>query len=166
MYGEHPVFVPYKLLDKNKAIYWASPELQITGPLPEYLLPKNMAKDATIPSEKPNRIYVKEGITANIIVTRQFDLPASNSQDKKSIAVGTIIPGITLKPFYVTEQPSQAKLKLLMGSASCTVTSDTHVKPDYKTATAIGKIIGLNCSPNESDTNGTKLRKFSSSIFI
>lgn len=152
MYNESPVFLPYKLLGKNKAIYWASPELQIIGPKPEFLVPRNMAKKASVSSKQPNRIYIKEGTIANVVVTNQFDLPLPNGQDKKSISAGTIIRGITLKPFYATEKSSQAQLKLIMDSVSCTAISDTQVIPDYQTATAIAKIIGLNCSQNELST--------------
>lgn len=151
MYNENPVFVPYKLLSKNKALYWASPELQITGPLPEYLMPKNKVKEKSASSEKPNRIYVKEGQSARVVVTKQFDLPSSSNQDKKHISAGTIISGFTVKPFYVTEKSSQAELKLALGSTSCTALSDTQVNPDYKTAIAIAKIISLNCSHDESN---------------
>lgn len=144
--------MPYKLLGKNKALYWASPELQIIGQVPEFLVPKNMATKAGITTEKPNRIYIKEGTIANVVVTNPFDLPLPHGQDKKSISTGTIIHGITLKPFYASENPSQVQLKLIMDSVSCTVISDTQVKPDYQTATAIAKIIGLNCSQDESNT--------------
>lgn len=31
---QNVIFLPYKILDNNKAIYWASPELSIVGPKP------------------------------------------------------------------------------------------------------------------------------------
>jgi len=33
--GKQVVFVPYKIIDKNTAIYWASPELKIVGRPPQ-----------------------------------------------------------------------------------------------------------------------------------
>lgn len=44
LYEQRTVFLPYKLLANNKAIYWASPELKIIGPIPEFLL-KNKSKN-------------------------------------------------------------------------------------------------------------------------
>lgn len=38
MYEKIPVFIPYKILSKNKAIYWASPELKIIGPVPVFAM--------------------------------------------------------------------------------------------------------------------------------
>ena len=35
MYSNKSVFLPYRLLDKNTAIYWASPELRIVGSAPK-----------------------------------------------------------------------------------------------------------------------------------
>lgn len=149
-YEQSPIFLPYKLLDNNKAIYWTSPELRIIGPIPEHLLVKNMAKNANISSGKPNRIYVKEGQMTRIIVIKQFDLSSSDNQKKKTISAGTVLSGFTLKPFSVSDKPSQVNFKLIVGSTSCTASSDTQIKPDYTTATAIAKIISMNCSNDES----------------
>ncbi|HDO7796133.1 TPA: hypothetical protein P5J50_001799 [Legionella pneumophila] len=116
----------------------------------ENLLQKNLANNAHNSVQKPNRLYVKEGQFANIFVKKQFDLPSSNNQGIRTIPAGTVISGITLTSFYATEKPSQAKLKLVMDSTSCIAVSDTQVNPDYESATAIAKIISLNCSHDKS----------------
>ena len=150
--GEHDVvFLPYKLLGNNKAIYWASPELKIIGPMPpELLLIKNKEKKThSISSEKPNRIYVEAGKTAHIIVTKQFKLPSDTAHKEKTVLSGTVLSGVTLKPFYASEKLSQGRFKLFIGNTSCIASSDTHIRPDYDAATAIANIISLNCSNNE-----------------
>nr|WP_284499465.1 hypothetical protein [Legionella maioricensis] len=150
--GEHDVvFLPYKLLDNNKAIYWASPELKIIGPMPpELLLIKNKEKNThSISSVKPNRIYVEAGKTAHIIVTKQFKLPSDTAHKEKTVLSGTVLSGVTLKPFYASEKQSQRRFKLFIGNTTCIASSDTHIRPDYDTATAMAKIISLNCSNDE-----------------
>ncbi|HGT2643472.1 TPA: hypothetical protein ACM2VO_002426 [Legionella pneumophila] len=150
--GEYDVvFLPYKLLGDNKAIYWASPELKIIGPIPpELLLIKNKAKSThPISSEKPNRIYVEAGKTAHIIVTKPFKLPSDKGHKEKTISSGTVLSGVSLKSFDVSEKLSQGHFKLFIENTSCIASSDTHIKPDYDTATAIANIISLNCSKNE-----------------
>ncbi|HHF7367770.1 TPA: hypothetical protein ACPSKY_002914 [Legionella bozemanae] len=150
--GEHDVvFLPYKLLGNNKAIYWASPELKIIGPMPpELLLIKNKEKNThSISSEKPNRIYVEAGKTAHIIITKQFKLPSDTDHKEKTISPGSVLSGVTLEPFEVSEKLSHGRFKLFIGNTSCVASSDTHIKPDYDTATAIANIISLNCSNDE-----------------
>ncbi|HFD2288512.1 TPA: hypothetical protein ACF2PX_002767, partial [Legionella pneumophila] len=135
--GEHDVvFLPYKLLGNNKAIYWASPELKIIGPMPpDLLLIKSKAKNTnSTSSEKPNRIYVEGGKTAHIIVTKQFELPSDKAHKEKTISPGTVLSGVTLKTFDVSEKLSQARFKLFIGNTLCIASSDTHIRPDYDTA--------------------------------
>ena len=140
--GEHNVvFLPYKLLGDNKAVYWASPELKIIGPMPPELHLKG--------KEKTNRIYVEAGKTAHIIVIKSFKLPADKAHKERTISSGTVLTGVTLESFNVSEKLSQGYFKLFIGSRSCIASSDTHIKPDYDTETAIANIIGLNCSKDK-----------------
>ena len=37
LYDQQPVYLPYKLINDKQAMYWASPELKIIGPMPKHL---------------------------------------------------------------------------------------------------------------------------------
>ncbi len=149
--GKHDVvFLPYKLLGNNKAIYWASPELKIIGPMPEDLSAKGKTNNiAPVSSEKPNRIYVEAGKTAHIIVTKQFKLPSDKVHKEKTVSPGTVLSGVTLDPFDASEKLGHGRFKLFIGNTSCIASSDTHIIPDYDTATAIANIISLSCFNDE-----------------
>jgi hypothetical protein len=58
-----PLFIPYKRLDKNKAIYWVSHDLQIIGPLPDLERPLKQFVDNA--SDKLNKIDAHEGSVTN-----------------------------------------------------------------------------------------------------
>ena len=150
LYDKDAVFLPYKLMNDNQAMYWASPELVIVGPKPAFLslkTSKNHSNNSV--SEKPKEIYVKEGQSANIIVIKSFDLTLDN-QNKKTIEAGTVLSGFTLHPFQANDKPSQTHIKLTIDSTSCVASSVTQINPDYTTATAITKIANLTCSHDES----------------
>jgi len=50
------------------------------------------------------------------------------------ISPGTVLSGVTLKTFDVSEKLSQARFKLFIGNTLCIASSDTHIRPDYDTA--------------------------------
>lgn len=150
LYDQKIVFLPYKLLNNNQAMYWASPDLRIVGPKPEFLsFTTSKSHSNNRASEKPKEIHVKEGQSVNVIVTKSFDLTLDN-QNKKTIKAGTVLPGFTLYPFHANEKSSLAQLKLIIDTASCVASSDTQIRPDYTTATAVTKIVSLNCTHDES----------------
>jgi hypothetical protein len=149
--GNKVVFLPYRLLDNDTAIYWASPDLLIVGPKPDFLsLKTNKNHSNNSASEKPKEIYVKEGQSAAVVITKSFDLTLDN-QSKKTIEDGTVLSGFTLNPLHANGKPSPTQIKLMIDTASCIASSTTPIRPDYTTATAITKIASLSCTHDESN---------------
>ena len=147
MYSNKSVFLPYRLLDKNTAIYWASPELRIVGSAPKLLeLKDNNEKKSNL--NKPNALFVPQAAQANFIVFKDFELPSMNSQKMHIIEVGTMLPGFAMDGFHSTEKTGHAKFKVKVASYSCTAETETH--SNFLNTTVIAKVTSLNCYHDES----------------
>ncbi|MFT4058967.1 MAG: hypothetical protein QM652_05400 [Legionella sp.] len=151
LYDQRTVFLPYKLLDNNQAMYWASPELRIVGPKPKFLsLETTKDHSNSSFSKKPKEIHIKEGQSTNIVIIKSFDITLEN-QGKKTINAGTVLSGFTLDPLHANDKPSPTRIKLMIGRDSCIASSTNPIRPDYTTTTATTKISSLNCSHMESN---------------
>lgn len=145
MYSNKSVFLPYRLLDKNTAIYWASPELRIVGSAPK--LPElNGDKESNL--NKPNAILVPQATQADFIVLKEFELPSLKSQKMHTIEVGTILPGFAMDGFHSTEKTGHALFRVKVASYSCTAETETH--SNFLNTTVIAKVMSLNCFHDES----------------
>lgn len=142
MYNNTPIFLPYKLIDKNRAIYWASPELKIVGPAPKYL--EELKKDK---SNKSSAIFVTQGTQAAFIVKNEFELPTPNSKKKLTIASGSTLSGFAVDNFSANEELGYATFKIPVDSYSCTAIAKTHAV--LKKEIVIAKIISLDCFNHE-----------------
>lgn len=147
MYSNKSVFLPYRLLDKNTAIYWASPELSIVGSAPK--LPETQDKNGKESDlNKPNALLVPQGAGANFIVIREFELPALKSEKRQTVESGTILPGFAMNRFHSTKKSGHALFKLKVASYSCTAETETHA--NFLNTTVIAKVMSLNCFNDDS----------------
>lgn len=145
IYSNKSIFLPYQLLDKNTAIYWASPELKIVGSAPKF--PEGKGEKVNT-FNKPNAIFVPQATRADFIVLKEFELPTLKSQKMHTIEVGTILPGFAMDRFHSTEKSGHAQFRLKVASYSCT--AETETNSNFKNETVIAKVMSLNCFNDES----------------